>query len=230
MIFVVVICDVDDLYSVNTAKASESSFIMISRSSTRPLYFWIFYSNSVFFKWHVFIIEAKWTFLLCLCVSRMFSVLVPMSHGLNDTFIPIFFSCQRFIVYGHRSWLQFPGSYWMRKYTSLRNIVSLSLSKALSVGIKHRRYHASCWLTTAASGFFIRDLLSNTQWCHFLIIVLLSEDRFGIRLVVETNVGLIICVWDPVGQSDSPLTRATVGIRPDTTTNEKENKEEGDVK
>ena len=56
------------------------------------------------------------------------------------------------------------------------------------------------------------------------------EDRRGIRLVIEADVGLIICVWDPVDQSDSPLSRATVGIRLDTRTNEKENKEKGDVK
>ena len=91
MIFVAVICDVDDLYSVNTAQASESSFTMLSRSSTHPLYFWSFYFNSAIFKWHMFIIEAKWTFLLCLCVSRMTSFLLPIFHGLTDTFIPFFF-------------------------------------------------------------------------------------------------------------------------------------------
>ena len=48
------------------------------------------------------------------------------------------FSCPRFIYYGHRSWLQFPGSYRMRKHTCYRNIV----------------YCASCWLGAASSGFF----------------------------------------------------------------------------
>ena len=227
MIFVAVIWDVDDLYSVNTAQASESSFLMLSRSSARPLDFWIFDSNSVFFKWHLFIIEVKWTFLLCLCVSRMFSFLLPISHGLTDTFISIsFFPVNDSFV----SWLQIPGSYRMRMHTCFRNIVSLSLSKALSVGIKHRRNRASFWLTTAASGFLIRDLLWNTQWCFFLVITHLLEDRRGICLVIETDIELIICVWDAVDQSDSPLNRATVGIRLDTRTNEKENKEEGDVK
>ena len=95
-----------------------------------------------------------------------------------------------------------------------------------SVGTKHRRHRASCWLAAAASGFLMRDLLWNTQWYSFLVIVYLIEDRRGIRLVIETDVGLIICVWDPVVQSDSPLSRATMGIRLDTKTNE----EDGDVK
>ena len=42
-------------------------------------------------KWHMFIIEAKCTFLLCLCTSRMTSFLLAIPHGLIDTFIPISF-------------------------------------------------------------------------------------------------------------------------------------------
>ena len=76
----------------------------------------------------------------------------------------------------------------------------------------------------------MRDLLWNIQWYSFLVIVHLVEDRRGICLVIETDIALIICVSDPVDQSDSPLSRAAVTIRLDTRTNEKENKEKGDVK
>ena len=37
--FAAVICEADDPCSVNTAYATESSFIMSPRSTTRPLYF-----------------------------------------------------------------------------------------------------------------------------------------------------------------------------------------------
>ena len=46
---------------------------------------------------------------------------------------------------------------------------------------KHRQYRVSWLLAAVASGFFMRDLLWNTQWCIFLVIVRLVEDRGGIR-------------------------------------------------
>ena len=68
------------------------SLLYVCRISVaRPLDFWIFDSNSVFFKWYLFIIEVKWTFFLCLYVSRMFSFLLSISHELTDTFISISF-------------------------------------------------------------------------------------------------------------------------------------------
>ena len=48
--FAAVICDADDPCSVNTALNAESSFPMSPKSTTRPLYFWCFVSNSAFFK------------------------------------------------------------------------------------------------------------------------------------------------------------------------------------
>ena len=57
MTFAAVICDADDPCSVNTAKDPESSFTISSRSTTRPLYFWCFVSNSAFFKWQMSINE-----------------------------------------------------------------------------------------------------------------------------------------------------------------------------
>ena len=44
------LCDADDPCSVNTAYEPESSFKMSPRSTTRPLYFWCFASNSAFFR------------------------------------------------------------------------------------------------------------------------------------------------------------------------------------
>ena len=46
MTFVAVICDADDPCSVNTAYHPESSFTMSPRSTTLPLYFWYWGSNS----------------------------------------------------------------------------------------------------------------------------------------------------------------------------------------
>ena len=42
--------DADDPCSVNTADEPESSFTMSPRTTTRPLYFWCFASNSAFFR------------------------------------------------------------------------------------------------------------------------------------------------------------------------------------
>ena len=50
MTFAAVICDGDDPCSVNTAQDPESSFATSPRSTTRPLHFWCFASNSAFFS------------------------------------------------------------------------------------------------------------------------------------------------------------------------------------
>ena len=42
-------------------KTPESSFTISPRSTTQPLYFWCFASNSAFFRWHMSINDAKWT-------------------------------------------------------------------------------------------------------------------------------------------------------------------------
>ena len=112
-----------------------------------------------------------------------FMKIFSISHGLTDTFTSISFAChQRFICCGHRSWLQPPGPRQLRKQTCLRNTVSLWFPKAVAcTRTKHSRYRASCWLAAAASGFFMRDVLWNTQWCIFLVIVRLVEDCGGIR-------------------------------------------------
>ena len=138
---------------------------------------------------------------------KIFSI----SHGLTDTFTSIYFACHpRFIYCG-----QFPGSCLLRKQTCLRNTVSLWFPKAVAyTRTKHRRYRASCWLAAAASGYFMRDLLWNTQWCFFLVIVRLVEDR-GIRLVVEADVGLITCAWGPASQwAKLPSERSGSGNSP----------------
>ena len=49
MTFAAVICDADETCSMNTAYTPESSFTISPRSTTRPLYFWCFVSNSAFF-------------------------------------------------------------------------------------------------------------------------------------------------------------------------------------
>ena len=69
--FAAVICDDDEPCSVNTALEPESSFTMSPRSTTRPLYFWCFASNSAFFKWQMSITEAKSTVLPSFSASLM---------------------------------------------------------------------------------------------------------------------------------------------------------------
>ena len=54
----------------------ESSFTISPRSTTRPLYFWCFASNSAFFKWHMSISEAKWTFAPFVLASSITSFLL----------------------------------------------------------------------------------------------------------------------------------------------------------
>ena len=46
---------------------------MSPRSTTRPLYFWNSGFNSEFLRWQMSINEAKWTFFLSLCASRITS-------------------------------------------------------------------------------------------------------------------------------------------------------------
>ena len=55
MILAAVIWDADDPCSVKTQNR------LLHRSTTRPLYFWCFASNSAFFKWQMSISGAKWT-------------------------------------------------------------------------------------------------------------------------------------------------------------------------
>ena len=127
-----------------------------------------------------FILPLNWWLSLSL---QNFMKIFTISHGLTDAFTSVSFAChQRFIYCGHRSWPQPPGRRQLRKQTCLRNTISLWFPKAVAcTRTKHRRYRASCWLAAAASGFLMRDLLWNTQWCIFLVIVRLVEDRGGIR-------------------------------------------------
>ena len=103
-------------------------------------------------------LKRKWTFPLFLCVSRMIPFLLPISHGLSDTFIPI--SCcpsNDSFTPNRRSWLQFPASYQNEKITlDCRNIISLSLSKVLCIGTKY--------LSGSVLAADLRLLLLNL-WC-----------------------------------------------------------------
>ena len=111
---------------------------------------------------------------------KIFSI----SHGLTDTFTSISFAChQRFIFCGHRSWLQPPGPRQLRKQTCLRNTVSLWFPKAVAC----TRNQTPSVPVPAADlrllllDFFMRDLLWNTQWLHFL-----GNRPPGRRIVVES--------------------------------------------
>ena len=50
IILAAVICEADDPCSVKTAHAPESSFSMSPRSTSRPMSFWCFGSNSAFLR------------------------------------------------------------------------------------------------------------------------------------------------------------------------------------
>ena len=63
MTFAGVICDAGDPCPANNAYDPESSFTMSPRSTTLPLYFWCWGSNSEFLRWQRSINDAKWTFL-----------------------------------------------------------------------------------------------------------------------------------------------------------------------
>ena len=99
IIFAAVICDADGPCSVNTACDPESSSTVSPRSTTRPLYFWCFASNSAFFKWQMSISEAEWTFAPFVLVSSItsFSVLTFVScHAGIFPIVPFFFSTAAF--------------------------------------------------------------------------------------------------------------------------------------
>ena len=49
---------------------------MSSQSTTLPLYFCSFDSNSAFWRWHMSIDGAKWTFFVSLCASKVTSFLL----------------------------------------------------------------------------------------------------------------------------------------------------------
>ena len=69
----------------------ESSFTISPRSTTRPLYFWCFASNSAFFKWQMSISEAKWTFAPdVLAFYRSPLSCFWLSSGSTPKFSPIF--------------------------------------------------------------------------------------------------------------------------------------------
>ena len=62
MTFAAVICDADDPCSAKTAYDPESSFTLSPRSTTLPLYFWCWGSNSEFLRWQRSINDAKVSF------------------------------------------------------------------------------------------------------------------------------------------------------------------------
>ena len=161
----------------------------------------------------------------------MIPFLLPISHGLTDTFNPIFFFYQWFVftsVVDLDS--SFLASYRMRNHIWFRNIISLSLSKVLSIGINLRRYRAQ--LLTCDCCFWIFDAGSTLKHS-----VMLFSDNYPSGRRSSWNPSRDWdrwCIWWSVieiqsTQSDSPLRRAAVGIWLDTRTNEKENKEEVDL-
>ena len=70
---------------------------MSPRSTTLPLYFWNFGSNSAFFRWHKSINEAKWTLSSFFCASSMTSFLLLTfftSHAaIVSSFFPFLVHC-----------------------------------------------------------------------------------------------------------------------------------------
>ena len=87
----------NDSCSVNTAYDPELSFTVSPRSTTRPLYFWRFASNSAFFKWHMSISEAKWTFAPFVLASSITSFLlltfVRFHAEMFSNFFPFLVHC-----------------------------------------------------------------------------------------------------------------------------------------
>ena len=65
----------------------------------------------------------------------------------------------------------------------------------------HCRYRACCRFAATVLWSFLRDLIWKTQRCFLLVIVHLIVDRCELRVWVETDLGLITCVWRPVCHS-----------------------------
>ena len=94
---------------------------MSPRSTTRPLYFWCFVSNSAFFKWHIFISEAKWTFMPFVLASSIASFLLltfvkfharifsNLSHSLSTAA----FDAGIFIAWGKEKMYQIVMLWWI---------------------------------------------------------------------------------------------------------------------
>ena len=68
---------------------------MSPRSTTRPLYFWNWGSNSAVLRWQMSISVAKWTFFLSLCASRITSFLLLTFSSLRACLelFPSFIHC-----------------------------------------------------------------------------------------------------------------------------------------
>ena len=109
--FAAVICEADDPCSVDSAWDPESSFTTSPRSTTRPLYFWCFVSNSAFFEWHVSINEAKWTvapFVLAASITSFLLLTFVRFHAeICSDFFPLLvhccLCCRNFHGLGHRN-------------------------------------------------------------------------------------------------------------------------------
>ena len=66
---------------------------MLPRSTTRPLYFWYFGSNSAFLIWQMSISVPKWTYLFFLCASRTTSFLLITLDNCRAGIFSSFFPC-----------------------------------------------------------------------------------------------------------------------------------------
>ena len=89
--FAAVICDADEPCPENTAQEPESSYTMSPRSTTRPLHFWNFGSNSEFLRWPKSINDAKCTvlpsFLASAITSFLFLTFVSCHAGICSSFL-----------------------------------------------------------------------------------------------------------------------------------------------
>ena len=111
MILATVIWDVDDPCSVNAAQDPESSFTISPRRATWPLFFWCFASNSAFFKWHMSINDAKWTFApYILCFIDHFFLTSDFCQVPRRNFLQVFpflvlhcFCCRNFHSLRHKN-------------------------------------------------------------------------------------------------------------------------------
>ena len=92
------------LCSVNTACDPESSLTMSPRSTTLPLYFWHWGSNSEFLRWQRSINDAKWSFLPSFLASSITSFFVSDFRQRYLFLFVLFFSTASFASGMFNAW------------------------------------------------------------------------------------------------------------------------------
>ena len=93
MILAAVICDADDPCSVNTAYDPESSFTVLSRSTTRPLYFWNSSSKLLNLIDRDQLTTQNEQYALSPCFSDHLTFNFRLSSAAMPVFSPIFHCC-----------------------------------------------------------------------------------------------------------------------------------------